>query len=90
MALIDDCAVNLPPEFGSYRGPALLLTSDQSRVCTPAGLEAVRHQLGDHLSVLVLDDTSHNPLWDAYDRTAQEISKFLRREISSIHETAIQ
>ncbi len=83
-AIIADCARNLPPQFGSYAGPTLLLVSGLWGICTEEGLTAVQSQLGAALSTVVIEGASHNLLWDGYPQTAAEVGAFLRRSAHAV------
>ncbi len=67
-----------PPPWERLRIPTLLVAGTQSDVVPDTVVDVLRHELGEALEVALVPG-GHIPLWDAYDETADAVTRFLER-----------
>ena len=71
-----------PPEFEQAAVPTLAVLGERSDLVTQEQLDAWRAALGDLLEVVTVPG-GHIVLWDAYDETADAVTRFLERSPTS-------
>ena len=66
-----------PPDWARVQVPTLLVVGADTDVAPAAVVEALRFELGDLLTVVIVPGR-HVVLWDAFEETADAIEAFLR------------
>ncbi|PXY24920.1 hypothetical protein BAY59_22955 [Prauserella coralliicola] len=76
-AMLDEITT-FSPEFGDYRGPALLVDASRSGRFAPETVRRFRAQLGEAFRHERIE-SGHALMWDAFEETVSETRSFLDR-----------
>lgn len=74
--LLDDVGLHFPCTFGAFSGRVLLIAGDRYAAVTEDGHAALRSELGDRLTSVILD-AGHQLYWEAFDETCAHVKAFL-------------